>query len=944
MSFNKTVSVLVALLFLAAGAAAQDVADLDGVETQPVSGDYVMGEEIETTFDYSLTEITRTRAIETILVIDKSGSMGGSKMSNVRTAAKNYVDNINVNAGDKIGVVAFDNSASKIHGLSSNKGSVKNAISGLNGNGGTDIGDGISQADFYSNSDAVKAMVVLSDGIDYSFDGGEADNARSNGIQVHGIMYGSGASESDMQEVSGSNCITDSNQENSDGDTCWYATTSSIDSVYNSINNEIKKEASGVKIHAVIENAEVPQSEYISKNGNEYVLSAASETGDHEKTISWYLAESGDDVTVQTGNSWLEYRVDGNQETETFPGGTQEENNVEYMNLDVTSSSINKDASGVDASVEVENTGNHPTPQTDVSFFADSRGNGVQRSIGSLQPGQSETVQVSGLSPSDFQVSSSTETVDVLADWQDDVIEPDESDNREQVGRIDIGAPSTSDDYSGNNWHTNPQTVNLQCSDSHSGKTTGCSQIDWQIEKNGNTVRQGTGTGTQTSVNAGSSAEGVLTVRYRGWDNAGNSEGWNQVTVKVDKTDPQTDDSTDNNWHSTSQDVTLSATDSVSGVDTIYYCTDQSNNCDPQNGNTYSGEFTVSQEGTNYVRYRSQDVAGNLEQVRSTEVKIDYTAPDTTDDYPGGWHNRSITVKMNCDDRPQGDNSGCNFIEACKDRGNTCSLSQTDSVTFDTEGRNYLRYRSTDKVGNEEARESTMVKLDFSDPTATVDKKILADGSLNATAVCSDSLSGCDDDSRRLYITDEATFDCPEEVSQYQSGASVNVEKERWVCSAVKDNAGHWDTSYEPVKFGASTITATVHLPGDSKIVHTTNDSVVPMSIDLGTKKQQETDVRVQLTNVNAQFGQEGESKEVTLDSEEQKELEFTVNPHHQGEKDLKILMTDLEEDTTYQRDVKINVREGEQRGSYRKEVPGIGLTHILLLATVSMTFFLYRP
>ncbi len=941
MNFNKTVSVLAAFLFLIVGAAAQDVADLNGVETQPVSGDYVMGEEVETTFDYSLTEITRTRAIETILVIDKSGSMSGSKMSNVRTAAKNYVDNINVNAGDEIGVVAFDNGASKIHDLSSNKGSVKNAISGLNGNGGTDIGDGISRADFYSGGDAVKAMVVLSDG--HGSINNEADNARSNGVQVHGIMYGSGASESDMQTVSNSECTADSSQENNDGDTCWHATTSSIDSVYNSINNEIKKEASGVKIHAIIENAEVPESEYISKDGNEYVLSAASEAGDHEKTISWYLADSGDDVTVQTGNSWLEYRVDGNQETETFPGGTQEENNVEYMNLDVTDSSIDKDASGVDASVEVENTGNHPTPQTDVSFFADSRGNGVQRGLSSLQPGQSDTVQVSGLSPSDFQVSSSTETVDVLVDWQDNVIEQDESDNREQVGRIDIGSPSTSDDYSGNNWHTSPQTVNLQCSDSHSGKTTGCSQIDWQIEKNGNTVRQSTDTGGQTSVNVGSSAEGVLTLRYRSWDNSGNSESWNQETVKVDKTDPQTDDSTDNNWHSTSQDVTLSASDSVSGVDTTYYCTDQANSCNPQNGNTYS-EFTVSQEGTNYVRYRSRDVAGNLEDVRSTEVKIDYTAPDTTDDYPGGWQNTSITVNMNCGDRPQGDNSGCNFIEACKDRGDTCTLSQTDSITFDTEGRNYLRYRSTDNVGNQEARESTMVKLDFSDPTATVDKEILSDGSLNATAVCSDGLSGCDDDSRRLYITDEATFDCPEEVSAYQSEASVNVEKERWVCSAVKDNAGHWDTSYEPVKFGASTITATVHLPGDSKIVHTTNDSVVPMSMDLGSKKQQETDVRVELTNVNAQFGQEGNSKEVTVDSGEQKELEFTVNPHHQGEKDLEIRITDLDEDTTYQRDVKISVREREQRGSYRQEVPGIGLIHILILMSLTTGYFLYRP
>lgn len=56
------------------------------------------------------------------------------------------------------------------------------------------------------------------------------------------------------------------------------------------------------------------------------------------------------------------------------------------------------------------------------------------------------------------------------------------------------------------------------------------------------------------------------------------------------------------------------------------YCTDQTNTCTPDRSASL-GPVLVSQEGLFYIRYQSKDNAGNLEAVKSTEVRIDRTLP-----------------------------------------------------------------------------------------------------------------------------------------------------------------------------------------------------------------------------------------------------------------------------------------------------------------------------
>jgi len=80
------------------------------------------------------------------------------------------------------------------------------------------------------------------------------------------------------------------------------------------------------------------------------------------------------------------------------------------------------------------------------------------------------------------------------------------------------------------------------------------------------------------------------------------------------------------NWYNSDVKISLSYSDTgCSGYDKTYYCVDQSDSCNPNT--EYTGEFWVTTEGVNYVRYKSKDNVDNWESVKSQVVKIDKTPP-----------------------------------------------------------------------------------------------------------------------------------------------------------------------------------------------------------------------------------------------------------------------------------------------------------------------------
>jgi len=76
-----------------------------------------------------------------------------------------------------------------------------------------------------------------------------------------------------------------------------------------------------------------------------------------------------------------------------------------------------------------------------------------------------------------------------------------------------------------------------------------------------------------------------------------------------------------NTWTNSSYvNVTLSCSDSGAGCDVTQYCLDTVNNCTPNL--TYTGVIQISTEGISYIRYRSNDTAGNLETTKNQTIKI----------------------------------------------------------------------------------------------------------------------------------------------------------------------------------------------------------------------------------------------------------------------------------------------------------------------------------
>ncbi|MHB1002699.1 MAG: OmpL47-type beta-barrel domain-containing protein, partial [Thermoleophilia bacterium] len=171
----------------------------------------------------------------------------------------------------------------------------------------------------------------------------------------------------------------------------------------------------------------------------------------------------------------------------------------------------------------------------------------------------------------------------------------------------DDAAPVTTDDADGD-WHNSDVTVTLSCTDA----VTGCAETTYEVD----------GGSTQVGNTVVLSAEGVHTITYRSVDNddPAHVESDNTATVRIDKTAPVTTDNAPAAWQNSDVTVTLTCDDgTLSGCATTNWSTDQ--------GESGTGDATVTVEGDNTLTYYSTDNAGNAEAAHSVHVYIDKTAP-----------------------------------------------------------------------------------------------------------------------------------------------------------------------------------------------------------------------------------------------------------------------------------------------------------------------------
>ncbi|RFB09488.1 hypothetical protein DZB84_24130 [Bacillus sp. HNG] len=201
--------------------------------------------------------------------------------------------------------------------------------------------------------------------------------------------------------------------------------------------------------------------------------------------------------------------------------------------------------------------------------------------------------------------------------------------------------------------------------------------------------------------------EAVNNIYFYSIDEAGNKEEVQTVEVKVDKTAPDTASNVEDVWSNKDVQVEFSTTDNLSGVAQTFYSI---------NGSDFikGTSLTISEEGINEVSYYSVDVAGNVEEAQTAQVKIDKTAPKTTSNVEDVWSNKDVQVEFSTTDNLSGvaktfySVNGSDFVEGT-------------NITVSEEGITEVSYYSVDVAGNVEDVQTVQVKIDKTAPTIELD-------------------------------------------------------------------------------------------------------------------------------------------------------------------------------------------------------------------------------
>ncbi len=192
-----------------------------------------------------------------------------------------------------------------------------------------------------------------------------------------------------------------------------------------------------------------------------------------------------------------------------------------------------------------------------------------------------------------------------------------------------------------------------------------------------------------------------------------------QIQEIVDSEAPTTSLSTDpaeadgaEGWFLTSPEVTLDASDEGSGVATTEY------RIGDGDWTEYTEPFALPGDGVHTVEYRSTDVAGNVEEPGTAELRVDTTAPLTTADFAdpneAGWHDADVVVELAAEDGT----SGVARVEWTLDGEDWAEY--TEPVQVSGDGEHTLRYRAVDVAGNVEADKAATIMIDATAPTLLV--------------------------------------------------------------------------------------------------------------------------------------------------------------------------------------------------------------------------------
>jgi uncharacterized delta-60 repeat protein len=296
---------------------------------------------------------------------------------------------------------------------------------------------------------------------------------------------------------------------------------------------------------------------------------------------------------------------------------------------------------------------------------------------------------------------------------------------------VDTSAPVTSDNIS-TSWNNSEVTITLSC-----GDDTGSGCATTYYTTNGDIPTTDSTAGTSISL----SLVGTYTIKYFSVDAVGNTETVKTAanTVKIETTAPAGGSISYTSGYYTTASVALTVTDgtdATSGLNTSSRITQRkSATLSAGTCGSFGSFATITPTGTypNLVdttvatntcyqyQYTISDNAGNqATYINSNVVKVDTTAPVTTDNTDSSWHNVSVDVDFSCSDA----GSDCAATYFTTDGSDpTLSSPQGIITTFPSDGVYTVKYFSVDHAGNAETIRTAghSVKIDVTPPFTTDD-------------------------------------------------------------------------------------------------------------------------------------------------------------------------------------------------------------------------------
>lgn len=319
--------------------------------------------------------------------------------------------------------------------------------------------------------------------------------------------------------------------------------------------------------------------------------------------------------------------------------------------------------------------------------------------------------------------------------------------------KIDTEAPKTTAAVKDNNF------VELSAADDLSGVQATYYSV------NGSDFKEG----TSFTVDQ----EGVNTVAFYSIDNAGNFEMQQKIEVVVDKTAPVTVSDVKDQWYTDSVNVKLSASDDLSGVKATYYSIDGADFSEGTNA-------AVETEGVHQLAFYSVDNAGNIEEQKTVEVKIDKTAPATVSNLEDTWYTDTVKAELTASDDLSGVKATYYSIDGS-------DFSEGTNFTIEKEGIHKVTFYSVDNAGNIEDHHTVELKTDQTAPTtaSNVENKWYTDD-VKVKLTANDDLSGVKD---TTYSVDGA---------ENNSGTDFTIQEEgiHPVTFYSVDNAGNTEEKH----------------------------------------------------------------------------------------------------------------------------------------------------